>query len=593
MASEHELDVLAWTMLGEAAGEGRDGMADVGHVVLNRLSTGRYGNSIEEVAKADRQFSTWNRGAGGNNPQGRYPKSSSAFKEARALAEKVVSGAIPGPPGRPLDYHTPDIKPYWADSKNRYGTYERNGHLYYASVPIPPGEIPQVATQTDTRRPPVKGSPTALPPMLAAQRSLQPLKPDTAALYQGIYPAAAPKAPISNQNLVFGRGITDTVERSQAGQNQSLAAALQRSIAASQRPPISTAAISYAGQERQPAPRVTTIASIPTRPQVSGAVTYAGQDRGSTPSRRPVPAMPVQTAQSYAGQERNPAQSRTVAALPPIPPSNSVVPRHFDVTLQRAAAAQDPVLTAALARSTAPTMTTAQARADNGQGRPAPRSPTKSGPMDPVTAMPSWGEFQTAFAAPAVPGPRLPAKLGEERLVAGLYPMAPTPMPAMPKLPGQDVGVGTQLSVVPNVALPRPRPNVATVSFPTPVTARPQTRQVAMPTPLAMRPTMPAAPIARSIFGMPTPVAQRPVAARPVAMPTPNALRPVTPGALNVVVQGAGTIQPSRSGSSGSSGSSPQYVSASTGERVYATQTKHYNPDTNTFEKVTTYTPKR
>lgn len=167
--ADDALDILAWTMLGEAGGEGPQGMADVGHVVLNRLNSGKYGRSITDVALAPKQFSTWNSGAGGNNPKGRYPRDSAEFKRARQLAEQVISGAVPGPPGRPLDYNADNIKPYWADSKSRNGSYTRNGHTFYPSVPVPPESLPEVATLTDTV--PQAPLPVTASPNLAQMRA--------------------------------------------------------------------------------------------------------------------------------------------------------------------------------------------------------------------------------------------------------------------------------------------------------------------------------------------------------------------------------------------------------------------------------------
>lgn len=148
--ADDDLDILAWTMLGEAGGEGKQGMADVGHVVLNRVNSGKYGASIQDVALAPKQFSTWNSGSGGNDPKGKYPKDSAAFQRARQIAEQVVAGTIPGPPGKPLDYHASSVSPYWASSKAGNGAITRNGHVFYPSVPVPPGELPEVATALST-----------------------------------------------------------------------------------------------------------------------------------------------------------------------------------------------------------------------------------------------------------------------------------------------------------------------------------------------------------------------------------------------------------------------------------------------------------
>lgn len=188
MASEDDLDILAWTMLGEAAGEGSQGMADVGHVILNRLNNGKYGSSITDVAKAPKQFSTWNSGSGGNNPTGRYPKDSAEFQRARELAAQVVAGTIPGPPGRPLDYNAPSVSPYWADSKAKHGTYERNGHVFYPSVPVPKGEIPNtVGTALSTTR-----TPPAVPPRRPDTVASALRKPTSAADGLALNPVARP-----------------------------------------------------------------------------------------------------------------------------------------------------------------------------------------------------------------------------------------------------------------------------------------------------------------------------------------------------------------------------------------------------------------
>lgn len=179
--ADGDLDILAWTMLGEAGGQGQQGMSDVAHVVINRLNAGNYGSSIQDVALSPKQFSTWNSGSGGNDPKGRYPKSSAEFQLARQIAEQVIAGQIPGPPGRPLDYNASNISPYWADSKSQNGTYTRNGHTFYPSVPVPPGELPEVGTLQDTvpgrRVTPV----TATPDMSLMRKNAAPsqLIPDT------------------------------------------------------------------------------------------------------------------------------------------------------------------------------------------------------------------------------------------------------------------------------------------------------------------------------------------------------------------------------------------------------------------------------
>ena len=52
----------ARTIWGEARGEGAMGMAAVGHVLLNRLATGRWGKTLSDVCLRPYQFSCWNIG---------------------------------------------------------------------------------------------------------------------------------------------------------------------------------------------------------------------------------------------------------------------------------------------------------------------------------------------------------------------------------------------------------------------------------------------------------------------------------------------------------------------------------------------------
>lgn len=143
-------DILIRTALGEARGEGVEGMADVIQVIFNRAQSGQYPADPAAVATQPYQFSTWNKGEGGNNPQ-QFKPSDPVYKKAEQALEAVVSGSRPDYTGGALFYHTPAVNPNWAGEVNRFGTIERNGHIFYPSRPVPPGEIPNVvASQLDT-----------------------------------------------------------------------------------------------------------------------------------------------------------------------------------------------------------------------------------------------------------------------------------------------------------------------------------------------------------------------------------------------------------------------------------------------------------
>lgn len=143
-------DILIRTALGEARGEGVEGMADVIQVIFNRAQSGQYPADPAAVATQPYQFSTWNKGEGGNNPQ-QFKPSDPVYKKAEQALEAVVSGSRPDYTGGALFYHTPAVNPNWAGEVNKFGTIERNGHVFYPSRPVPPGEIPNVvASQLDT-----------------------------------------------------------------------------------------------------------------------------------------------------------------------------------------------------------------------------------------------------------------------------------------------------------------------------------------------------------------------------------------------------------------------------------------------------------
>lgn len=176
MASEltpYQQDILIRTALGEARGEGVEGMADVIQVILNRANSGQFPSDPAKVALQKNQFSTWNKGEGGNNPQ-QFSANSPVYREAKRALEAVTSGSRPDPTGGALFYHTPAVKPSWSNSVNRNGTLERNGHVFYPTHPVPPGEIPSVATLLDTKRPAVAPNPASQSPVMTARRNATP-----------------------------------------------------------------------------------------------------------------------------------------------------------------------------------------------------------------------------------------------------------------------------------------------------------------------------------------------------------------------------------------------------------------------------------
>jgi hypothetical protein len=175
--SEKQLDVLVKTVLGEARGEGIQGMEAVAQVIRNRAMA---------VALQPKQFSAWNAGEGGNNPQ-QFKPGTQQYETAKQAIQRVFSGEAVDPTNGALFYHTPQVNPGWSKDVNKYGTTQIGNHIFYNGNPVPPRDIPNaVASQLDVRPPAVTGYPSDLPPMLAAQRNLQPASVDDS-FYRGIF----------------------------------------------------------------------------------------------------------------------------------------------------------------------------------------------------------------------------------------------------------------------------------------------------------------------------------------------------------------------------------------------------------------------
>lgn len=168
--SEYQKDILVRTILGEARGEGLDGMEAVAQVIRNRTNSGRFPSDPAAVALQPSQFSVWNTGAGGGKTD--YNKNSDLYRKAEQAVERVFSGQVPDRTNGALFYHTPSVSPNWAGEVNKYGTTQLGNHIFYNGRPTPPGEIPnQVASLTDTVGPRVAPRPATISPDLAQMRN--------------------------------------------------------------------------------------------------------------------------------------------------------------------------------------------------------------------------------------------------------------------------------------------------------------------------------------------------------------------------------------------------------------------------------------
>jgi hypothetical protein len=138
VVNEADVRLLAATAWGEARSEGADGMRAVAHVIVNRVGQ-RFGDSVETVIRAPKQFSAWNIGDPNRplvqNPE-RYATGGAnleTWRQAQEIARQVLSGQSVDPTNGALFYHTRAIRPWWS----RYGQGRTviGAHVFYRDVP--------------------------------------------------------------------------------------------------------------------------------------------------------------------------------------------------------------------------------------------------------------------------------------------------------------------------------------------------------------------------------------------------------------------------------------------------------------------------
>jgi spore germination cell wall hydrolase CwlJ-like protein len=150
-----EVRLLAATAWAEARSEGEEGMRAVAHVIVNRVGQ-RFGEDVETVILAPKQFSAWNLGDP-NRPLAQNPEQYATgganletWEIAQRVAREVLSGQSADPTEGALFYHTRAIRPWWS----RYGEGRREigAHVFYRDVPdrqdAPRARVTQVADTT-------------------------------------------------------------------------------------------------------------------------------------------------------------------------------------------------------------------------------------------------------------------------------------------------------------------------------------------------------------------------------------------------------------------------------------------------------------
>lgn len=136
MATDHELDIVAKTLYGEARGEGREGLIAVAWVIKNRADNpGWWGKSIELVCLKPYQFSCWN----ADDPNAPYLRGRKLippreYMRCREAAVAVLEGHEPDPTNGATHYYSTSMKkpPKWANSGTK--TTQIGRHIFFKDV---------------------------------------------------------------------------------------------------------------------------------------------------------------------------------------------------------------------------------------------------------------------------------------------------------------------------------------------------------------------------------------------------------------------------------------------------------------------------
>ena len=125
-----ELRCLAMTVYWEGRSKSRAGQAAIAHVVLNRVSSSEFPDTICDVVKQGGetpryacQFSWWCDGLSDN------PKNPAAWERAMRIARDSRSGKIKDPTDGALYFHNTSVSPDWAAVKTR--TVKIGQHIFY------------------------------------------------------------------------------------------------------------------------------------------------------------------------------------------------------------------------------------------------------------------------------------------------------------------------------------------------------------------------------------------------------------------------------------------------------------------------------
>jgi N-acetylmuramoyl-L-alanine amidase len=128
-------DILARTLVGEARGEGNQGMTAVCNVIMNRVAKpGWWGTDVKGVCLRPWQFSCWNVGDPNRSFILNLATDKAIYQVAHIIAQKAIDGDLPDITNGATSYYASSMTtpPAWAAGKTPCAVIGRQ--LFFADI---------------------------------------------------------------------------------------------------------------------------------------------------------------------------------------------------------------------------------------------------------------------------------------------------------------------------------------------------------------------------------------------------------------------------------------------------------------------------
>lgn len=134
LVTDHDIDVAARTVWGEARGEAWAGKVAIAWVLKNRTqdSRKRYGGSLADVCQKPYQFSAWNADDPNRPKMLAVTDADAMFRDCLAAVAWAIDGAAPDPTHGAMHYQVTGTNAPWSVGRTPVVTI--GAHQFFCNV---------------------------------------------------------------------------------------------------------------------------------------------------------------------------------------------------------------------------------------------------------------------------------------------------------------------------------------------------------------------------------------------------------------------------------------------------------------------------